>query len=57
MNDLIDGVRIEGKVFPDGEDIYAPRMDVVNLRKRVGMVFQQPNPFPMSIYDKKRKTM
>lgn len=51
MNDLIDGVRIEGKICLDGEDIYAPRMDVVELRKRVGMVFQQPNPFPMSIYD------
>lgn len=51
MNDLIDGVRIEGKVCLDGEDIYAPWMDPVKLRKRVGMVFQQPNPFPMSIYD------
>ena len=51
MNDLIDGVRVEGKVCLDGEDIYAPRVDVAGLRKRVGMVFQQPNPFPMSIYD------
>ncbi len=51
MNDLIDGVRIEGKVCLDDEDIYAPRVDVTMLRKRVGMVFQQPNPFPMSIYD------
>ena len=51
MNDLIDGVKIEGKVCLDGEDIYAPRIDVAKLRKRVGMVFQQPNPFPMSIYD------
>jgi phosphate transport system ATP-binding protein len=51
MNDLIDGVRIEGEVLLDGEDIFAPDVDVVNLRKRVGMVFQRPNPFPMSIYD------
>ena len=51
MNDLIDGVRIEGKVCLDGEDIYAPKTDITLLRKRVGMVFQQPNPFPMNIYD------
>jgi phosphate transport system ATP-binding protein len=51
MNDLIDGVKIEGEVLLDGEDIYHPDIDVVNLRKRVGMVFQRPNPFPMSIYD------
>ena len=51
MNDLIDGVRIEGEVLLDGEDIFAPEVDVVNLRKRVGMVFQRPNPFPMSIFD------
>jgi phosphate transport system ATP-binding protein len=51
MNDLIDGVRIEGDVLLDGEDIFAPEVDVVNLRKRVGMVFQRPNPFPMSIFD------
>lgn len=51
MNDLIDGVRIEGKIYFDGKDIYAEDTDVVNLRKRVGMIFQQPNPFPMSIYD------
>ncbi len=51
MNDLIDNVRIEGQVFLDGEDIYAPKIDTTLLRKRVGMVFQQPNPFPMSIYD------
>lgn len=51
MNDLSEGVRIEGKVYLDGEDIYGARMDVTALRKRVGMVFQQPNPFPMSIYD------
>ncbi|MGQ9511614.1 phosphate ABC transporter ATP-binding protein PstB [Thermodesulfitimonas sp.] len=51
MNDLIEGVRIQGKVLLDGEDIYAPQVDVVELRKRVGMVFQRPNPFPMSVYD------
>ena len=51
MNDLIEGVRIEGSVFLDEEDIYRPEVDVVALRKRVGMVFQRPNPFPMSVYD------
>lgn len=51
MNDLVDGVRIEGKVELDGEDIYEPKVDTTLLRKKVGMVFQQPNPFPMSIYD------
>lgn len=51
MNELTDGVRTEGKVYLDGEDIYGPGMDVTRLRKRVGMVFQQPNPFPMTIYD------
>ena len=51
MNDLIDCVRIEGNVYLDGEDIYSPKVDTTVLRKRVGMVFQQPNPFPMSIYD------
>lgn len=51
MNDLIAGVRVEGGVRLDGEDIYAPKTDITLLRKRVGMVFQQPNPFPMSIYD------
>lgn len=51
MNDLVDNVRIEGKVLLDGEDIYAAGVDTTILRKRVGMVFQQPNPFPMSIYD------
>ncbi|MGG1312077.1 MULTISPECIES: phosphate ABC transporter ATP-binding protein PstB [Cohnella] len=51
MNDAIDGVRIEGKVEIQGQDIYAPDMEVETLRKRVGMVFQQPNPFPKSIYD------
>lgn len=51
MNDLIPGVRIEGKISVDGQDIYASGMDVVMLRKRIGMVFQRPNPFPMSIYE------
>ena len=51
MNDLIDSVRIDGLVEIDGENIYSKNMDVTVLRKRVGMVFQQPNPFPMSIYD------
>ncbi|MGN0610017.1 MAG: phosphate ABC transporter ATP-binding protein, partial [Oscillospiraceae bacterium] len=50
MNDLVEGCRIDGKVLLDGEDIY-DGMDVNHLRKRVGMVFQKPNPFPMSIYD------
>ena len=51
MNDLVDGCRVEGKVILDGEDIYDKRVDTTLLRKTVGMVFQQPNPFPMSIYD------
>lgn len=51
MNDLIDCVRIDGEVLLDGEDIYHPKVDTTRLRKKVGMVFQQPNPFPMSIYD------
>lgn len=51
MNDLVDGVKIEGKVELDGEDIYAPNVDTTILRKKIGMVFQQPNPFPMSVYD------
>jgi phosphate transport system ATP-binding protein len=51
MNDLINHVRTEGLITLDGEDIYLPKVDVVDLRKRVGMVFQRPNPFPMSIYD------
>ena len=51
MNDLVDGVRIDGKVLLDGEDIYEPGVDTTILRKKVGMVFQQPNPFPMIIYD------
>ena len=51
MNDLVDNVRIDGKVLLDGEDIYEQGVDTTILRKKVGMVFQQPNPFPMSIYD------
>ena len=51
MNDLIPGVRVEGQVLYRGEDIYAPSVDVNRLRREVGMVFQKPNPFPMSIYD------
>jgi phosphate transport system ATP-binding protein len=51
MNDLVDGVKITGQILIDGEDIYAPEADVTLLRKKVGMVFQKPNPFPMSIYD------
>ncbi|MDR1048202.1 MAG: phosphate ABC transporter ATP-binding protein PstB [Synergistaceae bacterium] len=51
MNDFIPSARIEGRVLIDGMDIYAPGADVIALRRRVGMVFQKPNPFPMSIYD------
>lgn len=51
MNDLVPGVKIEGEVLLDGENIYDPRVDTTLLRKKIGMVFQQPNPFPMSIYD------
>jgi phosphate transport system ATP-binding protein len=51
MNDVIDGCRVEGEITLDGEDIYAKDLDVVQLRARVGMVFQKPNPFPKSIYD------
>lgn len=51
MNDLVDGVHINGKILLDGEDIYDPKVDTTLLRKKIGMVFQQPNPFPMSIYD------
>ena len=51
MNDTIPGTRVEGLVLLDGQDIYAPGIDVVNLRRRVGMVFQRPNPFPQSIFD------
>ncbi len=51
MNDLVPGVRIEGTVRYDGKNIFAPDVDVNELRRQVGMVFQKPNPFPMSIYD------
>lgn len=51
MNDIIPLVRLEGEVLLDGNDIYAPGVDVVEVRKRVGMVFQHPNPFPKSIYE------
>jgi len=51
MNDLIPGARVEGKVLIDGNDIYESGTDAVNVRKRIGMVFQKPNPFPMSVYD------
>jgi phosphate transport system ATP-binding protein len=51
MNDIIPGARAEGQVLLDGQNIYAPGVDVVEVRKKVGMVFQQPNPFPKSIYD------
>ncbi|HMB78333.1 MAG TPA: phosphate ABC transporter ATP-binding protein PstB [Kiloniellaceae bacterium] len=51
MNDVVDGCRVEGTVLLDGEDIYNSGLDVVQLRARVGMVFQKPNPFPKSIFD------
>jgi len=51
MNDTIPGTRAEGQVLLDGQDIYAPNTDVVDLRRRVGMVFQRPNPFPQSVFD------
>ncbi len=51
MNDLTPNARVEGNVFLDGQNIYAPSMDVVEVRRRIGMVFQRPNPFPKSIYD------
>ncbi|MEQ1935104.1 MAG: phosphate ABC transporter ATP-binding protein PstB [Fimbriimonadaceae bacterium] len=51
MNDFIPGIKITGKVLLDGEDVYAPDVDVVELRKRVGMVFQKPNPFPKTIFE------
>src|SRR5688572_33487703 len=49
MNDIIDGTRIEGKILLDGTDLYGPMTDVVELRKKVGMIFQKSNPFPKSI--------
>ncbi len=51
MNDVIEGCRVEGKLALDGEDLYAEGVDVVELRARVGMVFQKPNPFPKSVYE------
>ena len=51
MNDTVDGCRVEGDICMDGENLYAPNLDVVELRARVGMVFQKPNPFPKSIRD------
>ena len=51
MNDLIDGIRIEGSMRLDGDDVYGAGVDVIALRKRMGMVFQKPNPFPMTIYE------
>ncbi len=51
MNDLVPNVKIDGTVLLDGENIYDPKVDTTVLRKKIGMVFQQPNPFPMSIYD------
>jgi phosphate transport system ATP-binding protein len=51
LNDLVDGAKVEGELLIDGEDIYDPSMDITELRKRVGMVFQKSNPFPKSIYE------
>ena len=51
MNDLIEDCKVEGEVIKDGQNIYSSKQDIVDLRTRVGMVFQKPNPFPMSIYD------
>ena len=51
MNDVVAGTRVEGRILLDGESILAPKVDVVELRRRVGMVFQRPNPFPKSIFD------
>src|SRR4051812_38884617 len=51
MNDTIPGTQVDGKILLDGQDIYAPSLNVTDLRRRVGMVFQKPNPFPQSIYD------
>jgi phosphate transport system ATP-binding protein len=51
MNDVVDGCRVTGNILLDGEDIYAPKVDVVSLRSRVGMVFQKPNPFPKSVFE------
>jgi phosphate transport system ATP-binding protein len=51
LNDLIDSAHIQGRIVIDGQDIYDPQLDVIELRRRVGMVFQKPNPFPKSVYD------
>ena len=51
MNDLIDGTRVEGEILFDGQNIYAPDVDPVEIRKKIGMVFQKPNPFPKTIYN------
>ena len=51
MNDIIPGTRVEGEVLLEGEDIYGPSVDVVEIRKRVGMVFQKPNPFPKTVFN------
>ena len=51
MNDIIEGCRVEGKVFFRGKNIYDPDVDVMEIRKEIGMIFQKPNPFPMSVYD------
>jgi phosphate transport system ATP-binding protein len=51
MNDLIDNLRIAGRIEFEGGDIYAPRVDTIALRKQMGMLFQKPNPFPMSIFE------
>lgn len=51
MNDLVDGARVEGRVLFQGEDMYGPKVDAIEVRRRIGMVFQKPNPFPKSIYD------
>ena len=51
MNDLVEGVRVEGEILYNGQDLYGSDMDVTTLRRQIGMVFQKPNPFPMSVYD------
>ena len=51
MNDLIDGVKITGEVFVENKDIYTKKLEIDDLRKKVGMVFQKPNPFPKSIFE------
>ena len=51
MNDLIDGTRVEGEILFEGQNIYAPDIDPVEIRRRIGMVFQKPNPFPKSIFN------